>query len=344
MQNLDFEEGARRAIIVLLGLVALPVILILIGVNLLGYRSLPQALERAIALEQMIPWIAALGGIGAAIVFLATALPQRSLLRLGLGIAFVAVQIVLLYAVLLLTDLSSALAANGLSLPMDTIFVLGAVLLGFRITRPLGELAEAGKRSVPLGPAQDVGVREDFSLHHGTFTSGVNTAQLALGVFVVVPIIILLVLDAMIQAGYIGGVTLPMTIDQYVGMLLGLGLPAAFFAFFIGFYPSGSVSKAVFGVATSGLASIWILTLTSGGRLNVSYSMGLLNLNYWGIVVLVVIATLAWCTYFALDLYLNRAEYLGNGRRTPNEERRRTMRELEKAKRKAAKRKNESKK
>ncbi|MEI6797091.1 MAG: hypothetical protein WCK39_09525, partial [Methanomassiliicoccales archaeon] len=336
------EEGARSAILVLLGLVVLPIFLINIGVNLLGYRTLPQALEISLALQQMIPWIAVFGGMGAFLVFVASSLPQRSMVRLGLGLAFVAVQIVLLYAVLLLTDLSHALAVNGLSLPMDVIFILGAVLLGFRIVRPLGELAEAGRKVVPQAQARNAGVREDFRLRHGTFTKGVNSAQLALATFVVVPIIILLVLDAMINAKILGGVVLPLSVGEYLTILLGLGLPAAWCAFFIGFYPSGSVSRALFGVAVSGLAAIWVISLTSGGRMTVNHSMGLMQISYTGIIVVIVIATLAWIGYFVLDMYLNRAEYLRNGRRTPNEERRKSMRELERAKEKAARRKRKS--
>lgn len=339
MRDHDMEEGARRAIPVLLGLVVLPVLLIDISITLLGYRTLPQAIEISLALQQMVPWFAVLGGMGAFLAFVAGSLPQRSLARLGLGLAFVAVQIVLLYAVLLLTGLPQALGVNGIILPMDVILALGAVLLGFRIVRPLGELVEAGRKGVPPGPARSTGVREDFRLRHGTFTRGVNSAQMALATFVVVPIIILLVLDALIKANILGSVVLPLSVGEYLMVLLGLGLPAASCAFFIGFYPSGSVSRALFGVAVSGLAAMWIISLTSGGRVTLNHSMGVLEINYAGIVLLIVLATLAWIAYFVLDLYLNRAEYLRNGRRTPNEERRKTMRELEKAKAKAARRK-----
>jgi hypothetical protein len=338
MQGYDVEEGARGAIVAILGLFVLPVILIVLAIDLLGYRTLPQAIEVSIALQQMMPWIALFGGSAAALVFLTNSMSPHSETRLAFGIAFVAVEILLLYSVLLLTGLPSALAANGVSLPFDIIFVLGAVLLGFRVTRPLGDYLE-GRRSVPLGPARDDSVREDFRTSHGTFSKGVNSAQAALALFVVVPVIVLIFIDAMIKANLLGGVELPMSIDQYLIIMLGLGIPAAWCAFFIGFYPLGSISRAIFGIATAGIGSMWLICLTSGGRLTVDHSMGLMWINYAGLVILVVLATLAWCAYFALQMLHSRRDYLRGGRRTPNQDIQKTMRDLERAKERAAKRK-----
>jgi hypothetical protein len=342
--------GSARAVA---QFIILPIVLILVASSLLESIGDPSLLDLDRALLGLKTVFVVSGTILAILSFFSEFYPAGTASRLVFGQMRAVAIIALGYVIIVDSGIHGALRTAGPDIDMMSLFYLFAVLIGLGMLYLLGEWldyrwvwkkAKAAIDGTPFLPRrqhapEDPKVHKlwhDFRFRYGRLTKGIRMARGALLRFVIIPIAIVIVMNALISS--IGNTITDQfseTLSSTVTLLFLVGVPIAALSFFKGFYPKGSVSRMGFSIVIVGMLDLWIWYATLQGRFRADIGMVQMDLDYQPYVILLIIGMSLWALYYVVELVSYRKDWMAQEFQPVDERKAAERRLREKASRKA---------
>jgi bacteriorhodopsin len=153
----------------------------------------------------------------------------------------------------------------------------------------------------------------EFSIYLGNAGKGIVSSVLAASKYILAPIFVLTALATFLsQMEGASMITGQIDLARLKDNVLVLGTLIALLAFFRGFYPRGSLSRCVFGVAVSLLVCIWIWVIAMGGNMTLTMEEASFSISYLGFVLLFILAAALRGAFFAAEMLSYRKEWLAS--------------------------------
>lgn len=150
----------------------------------------------------------------------------------------------------------------------------------------------------------------EFSFSLGKLGKGALAAVGGLIKYVAVPALIIYGAIALLESAGGAEFSAMLGLDRLLVGVAVLGIVVSVLSFFRGFYPKGSRSRMVFGVASMAAAAAWLWVLAKGGRIVLEGDDMTLGIDYTGIVLLLLLAVALRGLYFVAEMLSYRKEWL----------------------------------
>jgi hypothetical protein len=150
----------------------------------------------------------------------------------------------------------------------------------------------------------------EFSFSLGKLSKGLVAAAGGLIKYVAVPLVIIYGVIALLESAGGGEFAESLGLNGLMTWVAVLGIAIAALSFFRGFYPKGSRSRMIFGVASMAAAGAWLWVLAKGGDIALAGGDITLGIDYTGIVLLLLVAVALRGLYFVAEMVSCRKEWL----------------------------------
>jgi hypothetical protein len=264
-------------------------------------QSPDPALTSFLAVLGSIAWMAALLSLPLiGLAWFRGFYPKGTVPRLVFGIAFALMIAVYLYLLLVASDLQTSLDGLGLTLDVQSIFLVLLLLVIFLLLKYVGEMADerrTWKRNngmkVEVHRPNPEGRWADLDPHYGKFERGFKESQRALMFFIVLPVILLMILIAILATVQDPTVASFVPVLQDLsGVVLLYGIPVVALGFAKGFYLKGSGGRLLFALLMMVAIAVYLFALLLGGKVESAIvSAGLpLDLDaIWALLLVLVL-------------------------------------------------------
>ncbi|MHC1709717.1 MAG: hypothetical protein AB9819_04860 [Methanomassiliicoccales archaeon] len=350
-KHFSLVNGSMTAVVHALKYLAIPYILFAVGLMTLANQDGPQRV--ADLLTEMQTLVLIFGIVLTLLGFLKGAYPKGSYSRFLFGITAAVLVIVYVFSLLLDGRTENVIAQEAFELDLYLLFVLFFFPALLAVLMQFGEFADHRRlfleRDGRIAPKEKEDPKDhrfyhDFRVRYGSLYNGLKLARSTLTGFVIIPLIIIILLKAGFASLNVEEVDSMMSnLDDISALMVMLGVPMAFLAFFKGFYPKGSFSRFVPAVIMVLITLYWIWIIGLGGKFVFdSIEEISINLDFSKLLMLVIVGTALWIVYYVLELLLYRPEWKDAGFPKDLREERKVRKEAQrkaKEERKAAKEK-----
>jgi hypothetical protein len=161
----------------------------------------------------------------------------------------------------------------------------------------------------------------DFRLRYGNWAMGFKTARRYYGRFLVWPILMFMVIDAvLLKVNDLVPVEMQSQLEDAVMMMFWAGLAVMIMAFFKGFYPKGSLSRMSSWLVLVAGVCVWIWFFLFGGKMAIDLAdIAELSVGFTPIVLILMFAASLWGVYAVVEMWSYRYEWKENKYRPVNE-------------------------
>jgi len=149
----------------------------------------------------------------------------------------------------------------------------------------------------------------EFSPKRGSVGRGI-AAAVADGVkFVVIPAAVLLIIP-MVAGSEAVEMAERLGLNAVMSSVLMAGIPIAVLSFFRGFYPKGSIPRAIMGVGVAALTGLWLWLVTQGGLLTIDLGEAGATVDFSGFIYLLLAGAALKGLYYVAEMSSYRKEWL----------------------------------
>ncbi len=311
-------KGAITAAVHAVVYLAIPYMVLTFVLIMLAGRDGPAIVEDL--LREMQALVIVFGILLAVLGFFKGAYPRGSYSRFTFAITASVLVIVYVFSLLLNGRTEEVIAREAFELDLYSIFALYFFPALLAVLMQFGEFADHRRPflekegKVPAMEREDPdGHRfyHDFRPRYGSLFNGLKLARSTLVGFVIIPLVILILLQAGLSSLNVEEVdSMVSNLDDISSYMVLLGVPMSALAFFKGFYPKGSVSRFIPAVAMVLIALYWIWLLGMGGQFVFdSIEEISIELDFSGLLLLIMAGTAIWIVYYVLELLLYRREW-----------------------------------
>ena len=297
-------QKARKSIIKgYLTMVLMPTVIVLAFICLLKTQNTAGARSLVASMEFMLGSIAVLGIPIMAVSWFHGLYPKGSCGRFASGSIFALLLGLWLVLVLVASNLQSAVADFGATLKLDWLSLVICLTSVFFFGRAVSEFVDDRRAWRKRMGAEVKRIRLDlgspfldFNRHLGKFSRGNSTAWMAYIKFLIVPLIMLVTADYILNRLDLEAKSaIVASVSSMFGTVLLFGTAMVLIRFARGFYPCGSLSRAVYGLASVPVLSLfaWEVLVGSGIEYELEQNYFILDMSLVMLPVLMYVMFVA---------------------------------------------------
>jgi hypothetical protein len=285
---------ARKSMIVgFLAMVLIPTVVLTAFIFMLSVLNTNGARSLISSMYHMLAVIAVMG-LPIMVIFWAYGLyPKGSYGRFASGSIFALLLFVWLALILLGSNLQNALVDFGITLRMDKILVLVCPLAVFVFGQAISELIEDRKpwrksmgAKVEIATLDLTGDFLDFDPHIGKLERGNSSALKAYVWFLVVPTILLVVADWILEEHDFGANdSVEASVGTMFGTVLLIGIALVLLHFVRGIYPRGSLGHVMFGLIRVPILFLFAWKIFLGSGIQEAFAQNHLIIDMFNIML-----------------------------------------------------------